>query len=70
MKHRNYYISETIEDGIVNYENGWVFASKPFSMLGKSSFTVNSEQSVESLKKAIEGTIFSYSQWEYYYQKT
>ncbi|MDM5205346.1 PcfJ domain-containing protein [Cytobacillus kochii] len=69
MKHRNYYISETIEDGIVNYENGWVFASKPFSMLGKSSFTVNSEQSVESLKKAIEGTIFSYSQWEYYYQK-
>ncbi|MBY0155406.1 PcfJ domain-containing protein [Cytobacillus firmus] len=69
MKHRSHYISGTIIDGVINYENGWNLASKPFSMLGKNSFTLNSEQSVESLKKAIEGTIFTYSQWEYYYRQ-
>ncbi|MGG0888945.1 PcfJ domain-containing protein [Cytobacillus horneckiae] len=69
MKHRSYYISGTPEDGTMKYENGWTLARKPFSMLNKNSFTVNSEQSVESLKKAIEGTIFTYSQWEYYYRQ-
>ena len=69
MKHRSYYISGTVENGTIKYENGWTSASKPFSMLGKNSFTANSEQSVESLKKAIEGTIFTYSQWEYYYKQ-
>lgn len=69
MAHRSYYTSGTVEDGIMKYENGWSFATKPFSMVGKNSYTVNSEQSVESLEKAIEGTIFTYSQWEYYYRK-
>lgn len=69
MKHRSYYTPPTIESGIKRYENGWNSARKPFSMLGKNSFTLNSEQSVESLRKAIKGTIFIYSQWEYYYRQ-
>lgn len=69
MMHRSYYISGIFGNGVMRFENGWVFAKKPFSMVGKNSFTVNSEQSVESLEKAIEGTCFVYSQWEYYHSR-
>ncbi|WP_110925913.1 PcfJ domain-containing protein [Bacillus massiliglaciei] len=52
-----------------SYRKGWNFASKPYSIVGKNIYTKYSEQSVESLKNAIKGTKFIYSQWEYYYEQ-
>lgn len=69
MMHRDPYAPGVLMDGVMEYENGWKFASKPFSMIGKNSFTINAEQSVESLKNAIKDTVFSYSQWEYFFQQ-
>lgn len=62
MMYRNNY-SGMYNYGVNKYENGWSFAKKPWSMIGKHSYTGNSQQSVESIHKAIKGTHIAYGQW-------
>lgn len=66
MMHRNYYYAGCFNTRVMRFEEGWEFASKPFSMIGKNSFTVHSEQSIESVHDAVKGTPFVYSTWEQY----
>lgn len=63
MMHRSYYLSGS-------HEEGWKFTKKSYTMIGKkSSYSSYSTQAIESFKKAIEGTQFVYSGWEYLFRQ-
>lgn len=63
MMHRNHYYTGIFGNRAIHFEDGWRFAKDPFTMIGKSSYTGNSLQSLESVHAAVKGTSFMYSEW-------
>jgi transposase-like protein len=63
MMYRNHSYSGMFNTRVMRFEEGWSFAKKPWSMIGKNSYTRHSEQSIASIHKAVEGTPFSYANW-------
>ena len=66
MMHRNYSYSGCYNTRSIRYGEGWSFASRAWSMIGKNSYTANSSQSIASIHTAIDGTQFKYSKWEFF----
>lgn len=52
-----------------NRDEVWVFTKNAYSLVGKSYVARECEQAVESLKAAVQGTPFVYSQWEHYFSQ-
>ncbi|WLR54854.1 PcfJ domain-containing protein [Mesobacillus subterraneus] len=64
MMYRNNYAG-VVTRKVQRYD-GWSFANKPWTMIGKAGYTRNSKQSIESILKAVEGTFFKYGEWTHF----
>ncbi|WLR54305.1 PcfJ domain-containing protein [Mesobacillus subterraneus] len=64
MMYRNNY-SGIVTRKVQRYD-GWSFANKVWTMIGKAGYTRNSKQSIESILKATEGTFFKYGEWTHF----
>jgi len=66
MALRSHYRSGFFSNRCTYFLDGWEFAKKPRTQVGKHYFTRLSYKSIENIRAAASGTPFQYSTWEQY----